>query len=279
MRNDDWRIKPNFTLSYGLRYEMQTNIRDYGDWSPRLGIAWGIGWPRRTSRPRPYCAPASESSTIGSPTPNTLNAIRYNGVTQLSYLIADPNFFPTIPSLSSLASTLQPQTIQLLAGDLKAPRTYQANIGVDRQINKYVRLSANYINSRGVHLLRQTDANAPFRAPRFIRTAIDTVRILTESVGFSRTSQFFINPSVNYKKLFMFGFYTLSYGEDDNEGLPANPYNLRAEWGPSSFGDVRQPRGAWHRHSAAVEDHDHAFLQREQRNAVQHHHWTARSGW
>jgi hypothetical protein len=29
------------------------------------------------------------------------------------------------------------------------------------------------------------------------------------------------------------------YGKDDNEGLPMNPYNLRAEWGPSSFGDIR----------------------------------------
>ena len=65
------------------------------------------------------------------------------------------------------------------------------------------------------------------------------MRISTESVGFSRTSQLFINPTVNYKKLFLFGFYSLSYGKDDNEGLPADPYNLRAEWGPSSFGDVR----------------------------------------
>jgi hypothetical protein len=37
----------------------------------------------------------------------------------------------------------------------------------------------------------------------------------------------------------VFGFYALSYGEDDNEGLPADPYNLRAEWGPSTYGDVR----------------------------------------
>ena len=40
--NDDWRVRPNFTLSYGFRYETQTNIHDYGDLSPRLGIAWGI---------------------------------------------------------------------------------------------------------------------------------------------------------------------------------------------------------------------------------------------
>jgi hypothetical protein len=236
--NDDWRIKPNLTLSYGLRYETQTNIGDYGDWSPRLGIAWGLDG--RANKPAKTVLRAGFGVFYDRVADtDTLNAIRYNGVTQLSYLIADPNFFPAIPSLSSLASTLQPQTIQLLAGDLKAPRTYQANIGADRQINKYVRLSANYINSRGVHLLRQTDANAPLPGADIYPYGDDTVRILTESVGFSRTSQFFINPSVNYKKLFMFGFYSLSYGEDDNEGLPANPYNLRAEWGPSSFGDVR----------------------------------------
>jgi hypothetical protein len=44
---------------------------------------------------------------------------------------------------------------------------------------------------------------------------------------------------VNYRKMFLFGFYALSYGKDDNEGLPADPYNLRAEWGPSTFADVR----------------------------------------
>ncbi len=170
---------------------------------------------------------------------NTLNAIRYDGTTQQSYLISNPDFFPNVPSVSSLSSALQPQTLQLLASDLKAPRTYQANIGVDRQINRYFRLSANYINSRGVHLLRQTDANAPYPGTDIYPYGDNAVRLLTESIGFSRTSQFFINPTVNYKRLFMFGFYALSYGKDDNEGLPADPYNLRAEWGPSSFGDVR----------------------------------------
>jgi hypothetical protein len=236
--NDDWRLRPNLTLSYGLRYETQTNIRDFGDWSPRLGIAWGLDAHGTT--------PAKTVLRAGFgifydrvPDTDTLNAIRYNGVTQQSYLISNPDFFPNIPSLSSLAGSVQPQTLQLLADDLKAPRNYQTNIGVDRQVSKYVRLSANYINGRGVHLLRQTDANAPYPGTNIYPYGDDTVRILTESVGFSRTSQVSISPTVNYKKLFLFGFYTLSYGEDDNEGLPANPYNLRAEWGPSSFGDVR----------------------------------------
>jgi len=33
---DDWRVRPNLTLSLGLRYETQTNIHDWRDVAPRL---------------------------------------------------------------------------------------------------------------------------------------------------------------------------------------------------------------------------------------------------
>src|SRR5207247_936091 len=31
---DDWRVRPNLTLSLGLRYETQTNIRDRRNFAP-----------------------------------------------------------------------------------------------------------------------------------------------------------------------------------------------------------------------------------------------------
>ena len=95
------------------------------------------------------------------------------------------------------------------------------------------------LERRQSHRLGQTDANAPLPGTNIYPYGDNTVRIITESVGFSRTSQFFISPTVNYKKVFLFGFYSLSYGKEDNEGLAANPYHLSAEWGPSSFGDIR----------------------------------------
>ena len=120
---------------------------------------------------------------------------------------------------------------------LKAAHTYQASIGVDRQITKSVKISAAYLNGRGTHLSRSRDINAPIGG--LFPYGDSQIRYLTESTGFSRTNQIQVTPSVNYKKLFVFGFYALSYGRTDAEGQAADPYNLRQEWGPSSFGDVR----------------------------------------
>ncbi len=48
---DDWRVKPNLTLSLGLRFETQTNIHDWHDWAPRIGFAWAPGQSKNNPRP------------------------------------------------------------------------------------------------------------------------------------------------------------------------------------------------------------------------------------
>jgi hypothetical protein len=235
--NDDWRLRPNLTLSYGLRYEAQTNISDYGNFAPRVGVAWGVD--SRANKPGKTVLRAgfgifydrlADTSTVA--------ADRFNGLTQQSYFILNPDFFPTIPSLATLNGARQAQQLQLVDSHFVAPRTYQATLGVDRQINKYARVSVTYLNSRGVHLLRQRNINTPING--VYPDGDNELRIVSESTGFSRSNQVIVSPSMNYKGMFVFGFYALSYGSDDNEGEPADPYNLRSEWGPSTFGDVRQ---------------------------------------
>jgi hypothetical protein len=46
---DDWRAKPNLTVSFGLRYEVQTLISDYRDVAPRFGFAWAPHQPKKAS--------------------------------------------------------------------------------------------------------------------------------------------------------------------------------------------------------------------------------------
>jgi outer membrane receptor for ferrienterochelin and colicin len=56
---DHWRVKPNFTLSYGLRYEGQNWIADHADFAPRLSFAWApwgkVGKPGKTVIRGGYC--------------------------------------------------------------------------------------------------------------------------------------------------------------------------------------------------------------------------------
>jgi hypothetical protein len=51
---DDWRVRPNFTLNLGLRYETQTHLGDRGDIAPRVGFAWAPG----------ASGPKSQSKTV-----------------------------------------------------------------------------------------------------------------------------------------------------------------------------------------------------------------------
>src|SRR6185369_3286214 len=114
----------------------------------------------------------------------------------------------------------------------------QVSASVERQLNKYAKISAMYIGTRGVHLQRSRNINTPTNG--VYPYGDSDPLFLAETTGMSKSNQLVISPNVNFKKFFLFGFYGLSYGTTNAEGQPANPYNLTAEWGPSTFADVHQ---------------------------------------
>ena len=91
---DDWRVRPNITLSAGLRFETQNAIHDHGDFAPRLGFAWGVH-----GRSKPPIVVIRGGYGIfynRFQSGQILQADRLNGVTQQQFIINNPTCFPGV---------------------------------------------------------------------------------------------------------------------------------------------------------------------------------------
>ncbi len=231
---DDFRIRPNLTLSYGLRYETQTNISDRTNFSPRFGFAWGVD--SKGGRPGKTVLRGGFGMFYDRVDDNlTLNASRFNGVNQLSYVVQNPAFL-TVPSLATLGANRVSQTIRQLTSDLRAPYILQTAIGVDRQLPKNTAISVNYTFSRGVHTLRTVSL-----PPSVVGATTNTVNnlYLSESTGFLRQNQLITNVNTRFNtRVSLFSFYMLNFARGDTDGsgsFPVNRDNYRLDYGPSAF--------------------------------------------
>lgn len=237
---DDWRVKPNFTLSYGLRYETQSNITDWSNVAPRLSFAWGLdGGGGRQTKTVLRGGAGFFYDRVGENL--TLQALRFNGQTQQQYIALNPDFFPSIPALDTLERNRVPQTLREVDSQIRAPYIMQTAIGVDRQLPWNTSVSVTYTFSRGLRMLRTRNVNAPLTDGTLPFGDIGNL-YLYESSGSMRQNQIITNINTRFSsRVSLFGFYMLNYARGDTDGagsFPADSYNLRNEWGPTMF-DVR----------------------------------------
>ena len=234
---DDWRLKPTFTLSLGLRYENQTNISDMADFAPRIGFAWAIGGGKNRVAKTVIRGGAGFFYDRVGTTP-TMAALRYNGLTQQSYQVRNPDFYPIIPTLATLAADLRPAATTKLYSGLVAPRIGQTGLSIERQLPKNTSATVTWAFSRGMHYLITRNINAPLPDGNYPLGNVNPLT-LYESAGLFTQNQLIVNVNSRLnKRVSLFGFYTLGQANGNSDGngsSPMNQYDLRSEWGPTRF--------------------------------------------
>ncbi len=231
---DDWRLRPNITMSGGLRFETQNGIHDHGDWAPRIGIAWGIGG--RSSPPKLVLRGGFGIFYDRFQTAQLLQAQLLNGLTQQKFVINNPTCFagigqPFVLSACGTSTATTTSALYQISPRLRAPYTLQSAISAERQLTKSATLSVTYLNSRGFDQLLTLSLNPT--TPGGNRT----YQYVSE--GNFTQNQLIVNSNVRLgTKLQLFGFYTLNYANSDAAGVsgfPSNSYNISQDYGRASF--------------------------------------------
>jgi hypothetical protein len=237
---DDWKLRPNMTLSYGLRLESQTGISNHADWAPRLGFAWGVGG--KSAPPKVVLRGGFGIFYDRFAEAQILQADRLNGIHQEQFVIDNP-LCPSLTDISACTGAAVPvtPTTYQISPRVHAPYTLQSAFSVERQVTKSATLNVTYINSRGFDQLLTVNADAPYPGTPCSPTCQVPTRNLYQYVSEAvfRQNQLTANTNIRAgSRIQLFGYYVLNYANSDSSGVssfPSNSHNISADYGRASF--------------------------------------------
>lgn len=272
---DEWRLRPNFSLTLGLRYENQTNINSNFNLAPRVFFAWAPGGSSTGTLSGPF-----GGGGAGQPKfvirggfgmfydrfgeQGTLQAIRFDGARSTRFLLNDPTLdgvifnpdgtvsnAPTADDLDN--NTALPQIRNLVASNLEAPRGILAAIQVERQLPYNFTVFGVLFTFRQRHSMVLRNINAPLPGTFTLGGANDNVQrpqpgvgdiYQYESIGTFNDMRGFLGFRNQLRNgLSIFANYQTGSARSNTDCIfgnlgqcfPANSYDIDADYGRVSF--------------------------------------------
>jgi hypothetical protein len=233
---DTIRLKPNLSVSLGLRYYWQNYFHDDpNNLAPRLGFAW---------------APTKNSKTVvrggagvfydrSGPRPIG-DLLHFNGVNLLRFILSNPQNPPFLFSYPVTPAQLAgaPTSVVMLDPRLRIPYTVQYSMGIERQVTAKSTFSATYVGSRGIDLFRSRDINAP-PPPNFVARPNPNLgqERQIESEGYQKSNSLELTFRGRPSRFFAGQVqYTLGKTYNNTSGItyfPGNSYFAAADWARS----------------------------------------------
>ena len=153
---DDIRVRKSLTFSPGVRYEIQTHLRDRNNIAPRMGVTWAPFKSGRTTLRGSYGLFYNWLSAT-----TYEQTVRVDGFRQRDLFIVDPTY-PEPGSGGAISTTNR----YLLGPDVQMGRTQRVSAGIDQTVNPKVRFNVSFQSVRAADQLRGQNLNAPLNGVR-----------------------------------------------------------------------------------------------------------------
>jgi hypothetical protein len=241
--NDEWRARPNLTVTFALRYENQTNIHDWHDFGPRLALAWSPK-SKNGGAPKTVIRAGSGLFYFRVQPSLTQQVLRFNGTTEQQYVVSNPDFYPAIPALSSLAAGESLTTYRMDPRFQSLPEIL-SSVTVERQLPGKTNMSVMYLDQRTNHMPQSVNINAPLPGTYQAGQPVYPYGQATgnifewESGGIQKVKwlEIHVNSKVNQRISLSAQYEWIdahNNGAWDNT-TPSNPYNFNQDWGRASW--------------------------------------------
>ncbi|PYS51675.1 MAG: hypothetical protein DMF68_03595 [Acidobacteria bacterium] len=239
---DEWTLRPNLTLSLGLRYEAQSNVQNRFNFAPRFAFAYA---PNAAAGKTKTVIRGGFGIFFDRFSENlSLQAKHFESEQQ--FISLDPNIlglFPALPSLAALMNSIASRTSIQLDPHLQLPYTMQGAINVERQLPHKFIFTATLLSARALHLLRSLNINAPLPGTNIRPLGDARGNVFQyESTGRLNQNQLILslrNSQSSKRSIIL--TYLLNKAMSDTDGpetFPVNSYDLRSEYGRSDL-DIR----------------------------------------